>query len=70
MIVRGYRFLTFAKNIKKNIGKNFDGKCNPGMLAACQRLLDHAKKSATDALKITLERVIQETAEKSGNLIS
>ena len=52
MIVRGYRFLTFAKNIKKNIGKNFDGKCNPGMLAACQRLLDHAKKSATDALKI------------------
>ena len=31
------------KNIGKNIGKNLSSKCS-------QKLLDHAKKSAADAL--------------------
>ena len=35
----------FSKNIGKNISKNLRGKYS-------QKLLDHAKKSATDALKI------------------
>ena len=45
---KGYGFLSFDKNMGKNIGKNISkslsGKCS-------QKLLDHAKQSATDALK-------------------
>ena len=40
-----------GKNIGKNISKNLSGKYTPGMLAARQKLLDHAKQSATDAFK-------------------
>ena len=54
IFVRGYRFLSFVKNMGKNIGKNItkslSGKYGPGMLAIRQKLLDHAKESATDAL--------------------
>ena len=32
-------------------------------------LLDHAKQSATDALKTALNRAIQKTAETAGDLI-
>ena len=35
-----------------------------------QKLLDHAEKSATDALKTSSKRVIQKTAEATGDLIS
>ena len=34
-----------------------------------QKLLDHAKQSATDALKTSLKRAIQKTAEATGDLI-
>ena len=34
-----------------------------------QKLLDHAKQSATDAFKTTSKRVIQKTAEASDDLI-
>ena len=34
-----------------------------------QKLIDHAKISATDALKTSLKRVIQKTAEGTGDLI-
>ena len=48
IFVKGYGFLFFAKNIGKNIGKNiskiFSGKYS-------QKLLDHAKQSATDVFK-------------------
>ena len=57
------------KNIGKNISKNFSSKCGPGMLAARLKLLDHAKKSATDALKTSSKRVIQKIAEATGDLI-
>ena len=40
-----------------NIGKNVIGKYS-------KKLLDHAKQSATDALKTSLKRVIQKTAKK------
>ena len=50
MFVKGYGFLSFAKNmgksIGKNISKNLGGKC-------IQKHFDHAKKSASDALKIS-----------------
>ena len=34
-----------------------------------QKLLDHAKRSATDALKTSSKRVIQKTGEATGGLI-
>ena len=48
IFVKGYRFLSSSKNTGKNtinnVSKNLSSKCN-------QKLLDHAKQSATDALK-------------------
>ena len=41
-----------GKNIGKNISKILRGKYS-------QKLFDHAKQSATDALKTTSKRVIQ-----------
>ena len=40
-----------TKNIGKKVRKNLSGKYS-------QKLLDHAKQSAKDALKITSEKVI------------
>ena len=48
MFVRRYGFLSFAKNMSKNIGKNISRNLT-GKYS--QKLLDHAAKSATDALK-------------------
>ena len=44
MFLKGCGFLAFAKNIVKNISKNLSSKYS-------QKLIDHAKQSATDALK-------------------
>ena len=56
----------FAKNMGENIGKNiskmFSGKYN-------QILLDNAKQSPADALETTSKRIIQKTAEATGDLI-
>ena len=51
-----------GKNIGKNISKNLIGKYN-------QKLLDHAKQSATDLFKTTSEKAIQKTAEATGDLV-
>ena len=56
--VKGYGFLSFAKNI----GKSLSNKCG-------QKLLDRAKKSTTDAIKTASKRAIQKTAETTGDLI-
>ena len=60
IFVKGCEFLSLVKNMGKNIGKNlnrnFSGKYS-------QKLLDHAKRNATDAFKTTSKRVIQKTAE-------
>ena len=57
IFAKGYGLLSFAKNIGKNIGKtiskNLSGKYS-------QNLLNHAKQSATDALKTTSKRVIKQ----------
>ena len=56
--VKGYGFLSFAKNIGKNLS-NEHGK----------NLLDSAKKSTTDAIeKSASKRAIQETEEATGDL--
>ena len=70
---KGYRFLSFAKNMGKNIDKNISkslsGKYSLGMLTKHQKLLYHVKQSATDALKTSSKRIIQKTAEVTGDLI-
>ena len=56
--VKGYGFLSFAKS--KGIGlSNKYG----------QKLLDSAKKSTTDAITTASKRVIQKSAEATGDLI-
>ena len=73
ILVKGYGFLSFPKSMGKNFGKkiskNVIGKYGPGMLVMRQKLLDHAKKSATDAIKTFSKRFIQKKAEKTGDLI-
>ena len=56
--VKGYRFLSFAKNIGKSLSSKYG-----------QKLFDSAKKSTTDVIKRTLKRAIQKTAEATGDLI-
>ena len=51
-----------GKNIGKNISKNGSSK-------QCQKLLDHAKQSTTDALETASKRPIIKTADSTGNLI-
>ena len=51
-----------GKNIDKSIRKNLRGKNS-------QRLLDHAKQSATDVFKTASKRAIQKTAKAAGDLI-
>ena len=46
IFVKRYGFLFIAENIGKNLSKNVSGKHS-------QKLLDHAKQSATNALKPT-----------------
>ena len=73
IFVKGYWFLIFAKNMGKNIYKNISenvrGKYSPDMLATCQKLLDHAKQSATNMFKTASKRAIQRTEEATGDLI-
>ena len=56
IFVKGCGFLSFAKNIGKNIGQNIN-KDLSGKYS--QKLLDHAKQSATDAFKTASKRPIK-----------
>ena len=56
--VKGYGFLSFAKNMGKSLSNKYG-----------QKLLDSAKKSTTDAIKTASKRAIQKTAEAAGDLI-
>ena len=49
------KFLSFAKNMDKHIGKNIS-KCLSGKYS--QKRVNHAKESVTDALKTVSKRVI------------
>ena len=66
IFVKGYEFLSFAKNMGKNIGKNIS-KILRGEYS--WKPLDYTKPSATDAFKTTSKRAIQKTAEATGDLI-
>ena len=56
--VKGYGFLSFAKNMGKSLSNKYG-----------QKLLDSAKKSTIDAIKTASKRAIQKTAEGTGDLI-
>ena len=66
IFVKGYGILCFAKNMGQNIVKNTSKRLS-GKYS--QKLLDHAKISATDALKMSSKRVIQKTTEAIRDLI-
>ena len=55
--VKGYGFLSFAKNIGKSLSNKYGQK------------LDSATKSTTDAIKTASKRAIQKTADANGDLI-
>ena len=57
--------MSFAKNMGKTIGKNISKNLSGKY---CQKRLDHAKRSATDALKTSSKKVTQKTAEATGDL--
>ena len=59
-------FYLLLKNMCKNTGKSISKNLS-GIYS--QKRLDHAKQSFIDALKTTSKRVIQETAEATGDLI-
>ena len=56
--VKGYGFLSFAKNMGKSLSNKYG-----------EKLFDSAKKSTTDAIKTASKRVIQKAAEATGDLI-
>ena len=56
--VKGYWFLSFAKNIGKTLSNKYS-----------QTLLDSAKKIAADAIKTASKRATQNTAKTTGDLI-
>ena len=52
--VKGYGVMSFARHMSNKYGK---------------KLVDRAKKSATDAIKTASKRAIQKTAEATGDLV-
>ena len=56
--VKGYGFLSFAKNMGKSLSNKYG-----------QKLFDSAKKSTTDAIKTASKRATQKTAEATIDLI-
>ena len=57
--MKGYGFLSFARNIRKNISNNYG-----------QKPADTAKKSAADVIKFASKRANQKTAEATGDLVA
>ena len=56
--VKGYGFLSFAKNMGKSLSNKYG-----------QKLLDSTKKSTKDAIKTTSKTAIQNTVEATDDLI-
>ena len=63
--VKGYGFLSFARNIGTHAAKAAKNMSNK----YSQKLVDTAKKSATDAIKTASKRAIQKRAEATGDLV-
>ena len=56
--VKGYGFLSFAKNMGKGLSNKY-----------AQKLIDSARKSTTGAIKTASKRVIEKTAEATRDII-
>ena len=56
--VKGYGFLSFAKNIGKNLSHKYR-----------QKLIDSAEKSATDEIKVSSKKQFRKKKEATGDLI-
>ena len=56
--LKGYGFLSFAKNMGKSLSNKYG-----------QKRLDSAKKSTTDAIKTASKKAIQKIVEATGDLI-
>ena len=56
--VKGYGFLSFAKNMGKSLSNKYGKK-----------RIDSAKRSTADAIKTASKKVIQKGAEATGDLI-
>ena len=67
IFAKGYGPLLFAKNLDENICENISKNLS-GIYS--QKLFDHAKKSAMDALIKSSKRVIQKTAESTSDFIT
>ena len=52
--VKGYGFMSFARSMSNKYGK---------------KIVDIAKKSATDAIKTASKRIIQKTVQATGDLV-
>ena len=63
--VKGYGFLSFARNIGTHAAKAAKNMSNK----YSQKLVDTDKISATDAIKTPSKRAIRKTAEATGDLI-
>ena len=55
--VKGYGFMSFAKNIGKNLSNKYS-----------QKIIDTTKRSAPNVIKTASQRAIQKTAEATGDL--
>ena len=62
--MKGYRFLSFTKNMSETIGKNI----SKNLSGKYSQKIDHTKHSATDVLKTSSRRVIHKTPEASRDL--
>ena len=56
--VKGYGFLSFAKNMGKSLSNKYG-----------QKRINSAKRSTADAIKTASKRAIQKRAEATGDLI-
>ena len=66
IFVKGYRFLSFAKNMGKNIGKNISKSLSSQY---SQKLLDHLNNLQQMHLKLLQKESFKKTAEATGHLI-
>ena len=66
IFVKGYGYLSFARNIGKNIGKNISKNLS---VKYSQKLLGRAKQSATNTLTFASKKASQKRAEATRNLI-
>ena len=68
IFVKDYGFLSFAKTIGKNIGKNTSKILLSGQYS--QKLVNHAKQSAIDAIKAASKKATQKISKATDDLIS